>query len=1105
MQNSRFGTRPSAWSGVGKMLEGPAGWIITLVVLPILLVLALLLPPVNLLDRLQAFTYTRISSAGGAITDPDGTIINFPAEGIRATFQAAVSSTPRSEFIEGQAGRDLYDAARQLPDHLIPKSPFYDVELVGDAPGQAILSIPIPNDSMPYETLGVYAWDGATWMHVPSTVLGSEDIVESRLEFVPQSFMVMQTTPAVPAVTADLGLQGQLPSNAVVTNEARAGLYLRGDGALEGSAPVNSGNTLAAIRNWSGDVIRTDLINNLLLDPGLQENQISAVEQTIVQNGYPGVVIDYRGVDAVPSARADFVFMISKLAERLHANNKTLAVRVEMPRQISADDWDTLGYDWAGLGAIVDKLIIPAPVDPRAYAANGEMDAMLRWATNQVERRKIQVEFLGRSVERSGNYLLLKGYEDALHPLVGQINAQSVGDNQQIALSLQNPRVLSEVTWDENIGTYNYNYQDDQGLERTVYVETAGSVAHKLKMLQRYNVRNVSLGAEASGDLDPALWNVVLQFQQGQELDGVPTQLSVVYSLYGADGGMVDQQVRPVDDSQVVIDAPAGSNEVRVDTAIVNSAGQALGGAQTTKIALTGVKAPADADASAVAAAPTDPEDQNGDEEAARTAESDSTSAAAAPSAAAPPAAAAVPVVDDVPTDRVTLTSGQVVNLREGPGTNYPVVGQLAAGSRYDVTGKNEDGSWWQLDFSGQKAWVIGQLVSTGGDVATVAVATDIPEAPETAAPVATEPGGSSPAEAPVVAAPAPAGGGSFGYGVQAHMVHNDQAGQVMALTTGMGFNWVKQQIEWSVFEGSQGGIDYGSADGIINAANAAGVNLLFSIVNAPAWAREGGFDSSVGGPPADPATYAAFVGAFAGKYCGSSLKAIEVWNEQNLHYEWGNKPLNPGEYVALLAPAYASIKAACPSMTVISGALTPAGNNLPLAMDDFAYLEGMFQAGVNNYADGIGAHPSGYNVPPSATGDTACAAIQASGNSFNGACDSPHHSWSFRSTMEGYRNIANVYGASNKLIWPTEFGWAAGGAYHPNYKYADDNSYEEQAAWTVEAYTMMRNWGWAGPAFLWNLNFRVVANGTEKAQWGIVGPGWEPLPAYNALRGMPK
>ena len=149
--------------------------------------------------------------------------------------------------------------------------------------------------------------------------------------------------------------------------------------------------------------------------------------------------------------------------------------------------------------------------------------------------------------------------------------------------------------------------------------------------------------------------------------------------------------------------------------------------------------------------------------------------------------------------------------------------------------------------------------------------------------------------------------------------------------------------------------------------------------------------------------------------------------------------PLDPAAYMNLLRPAYASIKAACPEMQVISGALTPTGNNGGVAIDDFQYLEGMFNNGLAQYADGIGAHPSGYNVPPSFTGEQACEAIQVSGNSFNGPCDSPHHSWSFRSTMEGYRNLANIYGAGNLLIWPTEFGWAAGGAYADAYAYAND------------------------------------------------------------------
>ncbi len=51
----------------------------------------------------------------------------------------------------------------------------------------------------------------------------------------------------------------------------------------------------------------------------------------------------------------------------------------------------------------------------------------------------------------------------------------------------------------------------------------------------------------------------------------------------------------------------------------------------------------------------------------------------------------------------------------------------------------------------------------------------------------------------------------------------------------------------------------------------------------------------------------------------------------------------------------------------------------------------------------------------------------------------------------------------------------------------------------------MMKDWGFVGPAFLWNLNFRVVADGTEKAQWGIVANDYGPLPTYSALKAMPK
>ena len=125
---------------------------------------------------------------------------------------------------------------------------------------------------------------------------------------------------------------------------------------------------------------------------------------------------------------------------------------------------------------------------------------------------------------------------------------------------------------------------------------------------------------------------------------------------------------------------------------------------------------------------------------------------------------------------------------------------------------------------------------ATSGDVSIIAVAEDIPEPPAPAAEAPSAPSAAAPsAPAPVSA---PTAGLPFGYGVQAHMVHAGNEGQVMASTTAMGFSWVKQQIEWKVFEASQGQIGFGDMDLIVNAAAGSGVNILFSVVNAPPWAR---------------------------------------------------------------------------------------------------------------------------------------------------------------------------------------------------------------------------------------------------------------------------
>ena len=98
-------------------------------------------------------------------------------------------------------------------------------------------------------------------------------------------------------------------------------------------------------------------------------------------------------------------------------------------------------------------------------------------------------------------------------------------------------------------------------------------------------------------------------------------------------------------------------------------------------------------------------------------------------------------------TPMLTVTV-EIVNVREGPGTNYPTTGQLQNGQTAPVKGKSADGTWWQIAFQAGNGWVFGELVqvNTAAQNVTVAQAPPVP----TSAPVPT----TDPAATTVAAAP---------------------------------------------------------------------------------------------------------------------------------------------------------------------------------------------------------------------------------------------------------------------------------------------------------------------------------------------------------------
>lgn len=115
---------------------------------------------------------------------------------------------------------------------------------------------------------------------------------------------------------------------------------------------------------------------------------------------------------------------------------------------------------------------------------------------------------------------------------------------------------------------------------------------------------------------------------------------------------------------------------------------------------------------------------------------------------------AAEPEPTATPTAEARLTvDADAVNVRGGPGVEYPLVQVVQRGESFPIVGRSAAGDWWQACcFSDQPGWLFGDLVSVE-NTAQVAVVTDLPPPPAQpvaiAAPEEAPPPTDSPAEPP--------------------------------------------------------------------------------------------------------------------------------------------------------------------------------------------------------------------------------------------------------------------------------------------------------------------------------------------------------------------
>jgi hypothetical protein len=322
------------------------------------------------------------------------------------------------------------------------------------------------------------------------------------------------------------------------------------------------------------------------------------------------------------------------------------------------------------------------------------------------------------------------------------------------------------------------------------------------------------------------------------------------------------------------------------------------------------------------------------------------------------------------------------------------------------------------------------------------------PEAPAGEAPPAAP---AAPTAQPAAAPPpVPAGAGrGFELGGQTYsLAHPNEMHSV-------GMTWVKFQHKWAP------GDDPSAVAGPINAGHGAGFKVLLSITGA------GAYPGSI-----DFAAYTEFLRGVA----ALGPDAIEVWNEQNIDFEWPAGQISPTSYVYnMLTPAYNAIKSVNPGIMVITGALAPTGyDNGVNAWSDARYVTGMAAAGAAQYADCIGVHHNAGATSPRAT----------SGH----PAGSDHYSWYFWPTLNLYYG---AFGGARPVCF-TELGYLSGedfGGVPPRFSWASSTSLQQHATWLADAVAQSRGSGKVRLLIIFNVDFTEYGDDPQ-AGYAMFRPG---------------
>ena len=996
--------------------------IILFVMVAILVVAGLLLPPISLGERLFQSGYERLGADTPQLSHPDGLVLSADAASLSESVRVKLESIPQVEFVSGQVPEGWEEAVSTLPPYVSVKSPVYSIELQDDVDLPVHLAVGIPNDSEPYYLLDLYTWDGTSWQWAPSELDLPADTIVTDLATVPRAVVVVQAVgrALVIGMSADPGEMLPPEVSGLVTELYPGGLYLGEAGVLMGET-ADFGEAAAQLFQFPTSKSQgSSQVQALLANPAAIQAHVGALTSMAVSGGYTGLNLDYGGVG---QAEGDaFTQFVSALSDQLRLAGLALVVTVPAPTQLGPGSWDTAGYDWPALVDLADRLLVTLPLDPASYAADGPVSEMLEWAVRRVNRYQLMVGVSAEGIQEIGGVFNSIDGSEALALLNESLTRSDEGETKvepgsQVVVEVPTGLVAPDPATGGYLTTY-----EVEGQVATVWFPGGSLLAHKLEAITGYYLGGIVLDGLAGSDIATELVTAINSFLSATAPSGASV-LSLTWMVEDANGAPIGELPGDLNNPEFawqVVDSP-GTYSIVGKLAI----GQQVADLGAVQVAV-------------VESEPTPTPTPEPTATPETSVEDDTT----------PPPATA--------TDADAVVSGDVVNLREGPGTEFNIVSQLSVGTALDIQAVNPEQTWLRIvSAGGEQGWIFAQLCSVNVNLADQPVETvPTPTPAPTNTPAPTPEGGA----APPPAAPPPAPSGGFELG--GHIRSWDYLGEMGYA----GMNWVKLQVHYGQ-----------DASGMVAAAHGNGFKIQLSALGDKGMVNKSNFHND----------YGAWVAGMA----AAGADAIEVWNEPNIEHEWPLGQIDPGAYTQLLCASYNAIKSANPGTAVISAAPAPTGYFGGCSVngcDDLPWLQGMYNAGAANCMDYIGAHHNAGATSPSAR----------SGHPADGG--GGHHSWYFLPQTELYYA---TFGGTRKLFY-TEMGYASQEGvptFSDWFGWARGIDNAEQAAWLAESVTLSRTTGMVRCIIVWNLDFGRYGDDPQDG-FAIIRPDGS-CPACSSLR----